>query len=195
MTPELNGSEERTALAGPEQLKAAPSERAAAQGTHRQTIHYRIPFLVIVTGLIAAAIAVTVSVLQNRNESTRGFHGTVMNPPFAAYDFSLTNQRGETVTLSELRGKSVVVTFLYTSCAGVCPFVGIKLKMTAEMLGEEAGGVEFIAVSTDPQRDTPERATDYSRELGMYPLALPGRPAGAACAGLECLFHRRADHH
>lgn len=91
------------------------------------------------------------------------FNGTVLDPPVPAADFALPDQHGETFRLADVRGKVVVMTFLYTSCIDVCPFISIKLRQAIEMLGDESDKVEFIVISTDPERDTLERVSDYSR--------------------------------
>lgn len=80
----------------------------------------------------------------------------------------MVNQRGETFPLAEARGKVVVLTFLYTSCADVCPFISAKFRMAMELLEEDAANVEFVAITADPQRDTHERVVKYSRQFGLY---------------------------
>jgi len=91
-----------------------------------------------------------------------------LKTPREAPDFALKNQRGETFRLSDARGKVVVLAFLYTSCADVCPFISAKLRMAMDLLGEEAGKAEFVVVTVDPERDTLQRVAEFSRELGLY---------------------------
>lgn len=52
-----------------------------------------------------------------------------------APDFQLTDERGEPVSLASLRGKAVVLTFLYTSCPDTCPLVATKLGQVQRQLG------------------------------------------------------------
>lgn len=96
------------------------------------------------------------------------FKGTVLEPPQPAADFALRDQHGETFRMADAHGKVVVMTFLYTSCVDTCPFIGAKLEKTAKMLEDIADSVEFVVISTDPERDTLERVTEYSRAIGMY---------------------------
>ncbi len=95
------------------------------------------------------------------------FHGTVLDPAEPAPPFQLQDQFGRSVALSELQGKVVALTFLYTYCPDICPIVTETLRWTHVMLGDEAMHVEFLAITVDPQRDSVRRANGYSREKGM----------------------------
>lgn len=95
------------------------------------------------------------------------FFGTPLDPPREARDFTLTDQFGEPISLGSLRGRVVVLTFLYTSCKDVCPLVTSKLRATYELLGDAARDVAFLAVTVDPERDTQEQVYRYSQERGM----------------------------
>ena len=69
--------------------------------------------------------------------------------------------------LSDLTGKVVVLTFLYTSCPDVCPIVTEILRRTHVLLGKDSEETEFVAISVDPDRDSIERAFEYSQRMGM----------------------------
>lgn len=82
----------------------------------------------------------------------------------AAPDLTLTDGRtGAPLTLSALRGKVVALTFLYTRCPDVCPLTAERIRAAQERLGQDADGVVFVAVSTDPDGDTPRAVQDFSR--------------------------------
>ena len=95
------------------------------------------------------------------------FLGTELDNTDIAPKFSLLNQMGHATGLSDMRGKVVILTFLYTSCHDTCPLVARKLHQTAELLGKDIDKVELIAVSVDPSRDSVEKAFDYSNTHGM----------------------------
>ena len=79
----------------------------------------------------------------------------------AAPDFTLTDgPTGQPVTLSGLRGKVVVLTFLYTSCADVCPLTAEKLRNARDRVGAP-GDLALVAVSVDPRNDTPQATRDF----------------------------------
>jgi len=97
-----------------------------------------------------------------------GLVGTVIAQPVAAADFSLVDQRGTLFRMSSARGRVVVLSFIYTHCADLCPYVTIKLKAARSLLGPDADKVVFVAITTDPQRDTPAVIARYSKEAGLY---------------------------
>ena len=85
------------------------------------------------------------------------FNGTEMGGQ-PAPDFTLTNQDGENVSLSDFKGRLVVIAFTYTSCPDVCPMIESNLNVVRENLGDAYGeDVVFISSSIDPIRDTPEK--------------------------------------
>jgi len=85
----------------------------------------------------------------------------------AAPDFLLKDQFGKQISLSEFKGKPVVVTFLYTHCTDVCPLIADHLHSTALGLGKDVGHVAFLAVSTDPIGDTQTAALRFSDKHKM----------------------------
>ena len=101
-------------------------------------------------------------------EGDAEFFGTVIEDRREAEDFRLTDQFGRSVSLGQLNEDRVVVlTFLYTYCPDICPIVAYHLKGISERLGDDAGDVSIVVVSVDPERDTVERALEYSEAWGM----------------------------
>jgi protein SCO1 len=83
-------------------------------------------------------------------------------PPFA-----LTSQEGVPVTLADLRGKVVALTFIYTACPDICPLLTQKMVQVQDELGADFGTkVAFVSISLDPERDTPEVLKDYAQFWG-----------------------------
>lgn len=69
-----------------------------------------------------------------------------------------------------IKGKSVVVNFVYTSCEGVCPMLGRSFANLQSALGERLGrDVHLVSVSTDPATDTPERLKAWGSRWGARP--------------------------
>ncbi|HEX3910773.1 MAG TPA: SCO family protein [Solirubrobacteraceae bacterium] len=89
-------------------------------------------------------------------QSTPGssYDGTLALPLKPAPAIDLHNYRGRSVSLSEYRGKAVLVTFLYTNCPDVCPLITSNLRVVMNELGSRANRVQVIAVSVDPRGDT-----------------------------------------
>jgi protein SCO1/2 len=85
-----------------------------------------------------------------------------------APDFSLTDYRGSKVTLSELRGKAVVLTFIYTNCPDICPLTATNLRLAYEHLSEKTRDhVAMIAITVDPERDSPDALRNFSMIHGL----------------------------
>ena len=85
-------------------------------------------------------------------------------------DFALTDQNGRTVRLSQFRGEPLAVTFAYTRCpdATACPMTMSKFaKLNAELVKEKNG--RLLAVTVDPETDTPAVLADYARRIGADP--------------------------
>ncbi len=93
--------------------------------------------------------------------------GTEFQPPRPAPTFELHNQFGLPVSLSDHKGKAVVLAFIYTQCTDICPIVSAHLRDVHRLLGGDAAEVAFMAVSVDPDRDTAEAARAYSERWGM----------------------------
>ena len=96
-----------------------------------------------------------------------------------ATDFTLTDHRGQRVSLSDLRGQAVALTFIYTNCPDVCPLIAAKLRVVHENLPENLrDDVALVAITVDPERDTPEvlRAFSTGHQLADNPqwFALTG---------------------
>jgi protein SCO1/2 len=94
--------------------------------------------------------------------------GTVLPHPAAAPDFTLVDQAGQPFHMADTKGRVVVITFIYTHCTDLCPFVTLKLKSAREQLGKDADKAVFVAVTTDPERDTQSVIAAYSKAAGLY---------------------------
>jgi protein SCO1/2 len=84
-----------------------------------------------------------------------------------APEFSLTTQEDRRLSLQELRGKVVAVTFIYTSCGDTCPLLTAKMVQLQSRLGADFGArVFFVAITVDPERDTPPVLKRYAQAHG-----------------------------
>jgi protein SCO1/2 len=92
--------------------------------------------------------------------------GTVLDGDQAS-GFELRNQFDRPASLDGYTGDVVLVTFLYTYCPDLCPAVTGHLRTAHELLLDDATRVDFVAISVDPERDTVERAHEYSEQWGM----------------------------
>jgi len=82
-------------------------------------------------------------------------------------DAKLVDQNGNSVALTSLKGKPMVVDFIYTSCPGPCLMETAKLANVALRLGSDIGSkVTIVSISVDPEHDGPKQLLDYSRQQG-----------------------------
>lgn len=95
---------------------------------------------------------------------TQRFVGGDAVPAKPAAPIRLTDYRGREVDLAKLKGKPVLVAFLYTHCEDLCPVVAAKVHTTYSLLKPGEARPVFLAVSVDPARDTPASARKFNRE-------------------------------
>lgn len=82
--------------------------------------------------------------------------------------FELTDQHGETVRLSDLAGRPVVLDFIFTRCVAVCPAMSAQMERIERGLPEESGDDAFtkISITLDPDHDTRGVLADYAAKRG-----------------------------
>jgi cytochrome oxidase Cu insertion factor (SCO1/SenC/PrrC family) len=69
-----------------------------------------------------------------------------------------------------VKGKTVAVNFIFTSCTTICPPLGATFRRVQQELGERAGrDVHLISVSVDPVTDTPERLKAWGAKFKAGP--------------------------
>ena len=101
------------------------------------------------------------------------FHGTVIQSPETSYDFTLTGGNGD-VSLSDFRGKLVLIYFGYTFCPDICPATLGNVNQALKEIGAKAEDVQLIMVSLDPQRDTPEKLEQYVAHFNPTFIGITG---------------------
>jgi len=85
----------------------------------------------------------------------------------AAADFTLTDQAGERVSLADLKGKVLAVTFIYATCKDTCPLLTAKMAMVQRKLGADFGPrVRFVSITVEPEVDTPAVLKAYAGNFG-----------------------------
>jgi protein SCO1/2 len=97
------------------------------------------------------------------------FAGAALQPPKAISDFSLRDAHGRTISLSEQRGKLVLVTFIYTHCPDVCPLITQNLNDALQQLGTKRKDVSVLAISVDPRGDTAKAVRAYEKLHHLVP--------------------------
>lgn len=108
--------------------------------------------------------------------ATRAVEGGVVLPRRAAPPLTLSDSTGHAFDLRELRGTPVLVTFVYASCPDVCPAIMQRLKQVRAASGENGRDLRVVAVSVDPEGDTPQIVSDFltRQDLGGFVRYLIG---------------------
>jgi protein SCO1/2 len=85
-----------------------------------------------------------------------------LQSPRVADDFTLTSTTGKQMSLSDFRGKYVVLFFGYTYCPDVCPTTLSDIQQMLKELGaKRAEDVQVLMVTVDPERDTAQQLATY----------------------------------
>jgi protein SCO1/2 len=123
----------------------------------------------VAVAALAALIAISLATRGSGSASSQkppknAFDGAVMPPGARAPDFTLHDQNGRPIRMSDFRGKTVIVTFLYTDCTSSCPAQAQQIKGALDDLGHD---LPAVAVSVDPAHDTAKSARHFLALQGM----------------------------
>ncbi len=89
-----------------------------------------------------------------------------MNLPIS--DFSLTDQSGRPFHFQTIRGKLVVLSFVYTTCPDACPLITSSLRrIQTDLRASETRSVYFLSITTDPEIDSPQVLKSYGERYGV----------------------------
>ena len=88
-----------------------------------------------------------------------------------APEFTLRDAEGRAISLTVLRGKVVVLHFIYTGCPDVCPLHTELIAEVQSLVNQTPMKelVQFLSVTTDPENDVPEVMRDYGSARGLDP--------------------------
>ena len=89
----------------------------------------------------------------------------------------LPDTQGKVRRLADFRGKAVVLFFGFTHCPDVCPTTLADMAGVMKSLGPEAGRVQMVFITVDPERDTPQALDQYVHAFDPRFIALRGDPA------------------
>jgi protein SCO1 len=126
---------------------------------------------------LVAVMTATVAAYAISRSVPPSFHGTDLGPGVVAHDFTLEGNQRQPVSLSDLRGRAVLMFFGYTHCPDVCPLTLGKLRLALELLGDRARDVQVVLVTVDPELDTPERMGEYLLNFHAGFIGLTGTRA------------------
>ncbi len=163
--------------------KAAP-EKAAPETPSRTPIPVRLAaardWVAALSGRSVAALgAVGVIVVgaapmafASANPNADPIVAEALNGASAPIDqpapgFTLTSQTGHQVSLTSLRGKVVLMTFLDPVCTTDCPIIGQEFKAADTLLGAKASQTELVAIVANPTYLSTAFTTAFTRQEGF----------------------------
>jgi protein SCO1/2 len=124
-------------------------------------VQTRVLYALATLGLCAAAAVTGVWIAALQEDDTApasAFAGALRPPDARAPDFRLRDQDGKPVAMADYRGKTVVMTFIYSTCKDTCPGQVQSIRGALDKLGRD---VPVLAVSVDPRNDTRENARKF----------------------------------
>lgn len=129
---------------------------------------------------VAIALALTAlagAYVASRTEApATPLSALVLPAPNPVPEFSLLDQRGESVDQSVFEGQWDLVFFGFTHCPDICPATLQVLAAAKKTLAEDGRQVlpRIVLVSVDPERDTPDILAEYVGYFGEDNLGLTG---------------------
>lgn len=105
---------------------------------------------------------------QCRDSSVAGGAGAIGGP------FTLVSETGMTVTEADVITKPSLVYFGFTYCPDICPYDAARNADAVDILAERGIDVQPVFITVDPDRDTPERLTEFTDFLHPQMVGLTG---------------------
>jgi protein SCO1/2 len=129
----------------------------------------RLPWIMAVA--VALLIALGVLYPRDANSSSAADRAALVGTnldSMPAPQFALNDQFGKRVTLDSFHGRPLILTFTGATCTTLCPIVAETIHRTIQELGPRGSRAGVVAISTDPEHDTPAAVKKFSVEHGMY---------------------------
>ncbi len=104
---------------------------------------------------------------EGRVTGTVTYEGGVISPVAAAPPLALDDVDGRPVDIADLRGSPVLVTFVFATCPDVCPLIMSTISQARRQAGAAGRDTRVIAVSVDPEGDTPEVVRAFLERQGL----------------------------
>jgi protein SCO1 len=116
--------------------------------------------------LILALTLATVGCQQKKAQSPPGVFGSD-NPAYCLPAAHFVDQHGDPVNFASLKGKWLLVDFIYTRCPGPCELMTNRLAHVADHLKADLGkNIEFVSISLDSKHDGPKQLRVWAQAQG-----------------------------
>ncbi len=117
---------------------------------------------IVLAAVLALATGYWVSdYLLGKPPDLSGLHATVISQPRDVQPFTLVDHTGKNFDNRSLQGRWSFIFFGYSHCPDVCPTTLSVLNSVARKLENRKDQIQFVFISVDPGRDTPEKLGQF----------------------------------
>jgi protein SCO1/2 len=133
----------------------------------------------------------------NHSASEEGYDA--VNKADCLPPLKLVDQHNKPLVLSSLKGKPVLVDFIYTSCPGPCLTETQKMAKVADTLSKDLGSkAVLLSITVDPEHDGPQQLLDYAKRQdverpGWYFLTGSPNTIEEVLANFKLIRQRESD--
>jgi len=121
-----------------------------------------------VTWMLPLLMLSPIVVRAQASDPSKSAHQTGTATNVKSLDFILVNQNNQRFDSKQLRGKIVVLNFIFTTCTDVCPIFTANLAQLQRKLNDRYGSdLYFVSVTTDPEVDSTEVLKAYAKRYGV----------------------------
>jgi protein SCO1/2 len=148
---------------------ATPIQRSGSEELTRSVGEgFIVTTRVKLAGAVAFSLVLSLTIVAWRHRGDRG-----PLPVLGQIDgFSLSDQRGQKVSLADLGGKIWIADFIFTGCQAACPMLTSRMRSLQRHIEEREGAlgrelpVRLVSFSVDPEVDTPDKLLAYANKWG-----------------------------
>jgi protein SCO1 len=128
-------------------------------------IHERKPLRILLNAVLCAGLAAALTTAAACSHPAPEDGYDAVNKADCLPALKLTDQHNQPVVLSSLKGKPVLVDFIYTSCPGPCLTETQKMAKVADSLSKDLGSkVVLLSITVDPEHDGPQQLLEYTKK-------------------------------
>jgi len=141
-----------------------------------------------------AGVSAASAAMAGCSDPKPSFNAVDMTGADYAKGFALKDADGKERTLSDFKGKVVVLFFGYAQCPDVCPTTMTEMAQVKQQLGKDGDKLQVLFVTVDPDRDTPEVMKAYMGAFDPAFVALiPTQEQLAAMAKDYKAYYKKVD--
>lgn len=146
---------------------------------------FKIAFGANVVAVVAVSIAALVIDIppeglfgRGARQEAKSFAALDVTGANYGQDFRLADPDGRLRSLADFRGRAVLLFFGFTQCPDVCPTALARAAEVRRLLGDDAGRLQVIFVTLDPERDSADMLRAYTAAFDPAFLGLRTDPEG-----------------